>query len=71
MTASGVAPSEPIKVGQVSIQYLIDLRPPSNFLPKLWRCRNIPRDPDTPDPGGNETRPSPLRAATTPSTYLT
>lgn len=69
MTTSGVAPGEPIKVGQVSIQYLIDLRRPSNFLPKLlrrhlrfvrppWRCRNIPRDPDTPDPGRNETRPS-------------
>ncbi len=37
MTASGVAPGEPIKIGQVSIQYLIDLRPPSNFLPKLLR----------------------------------
>ncbi len=82
MTASGVAPGEPIKVGQVSIQYLIDLRPPSCFLPKLlrrhprgvrppWRCRNIPRDPDTPVLAATKLDLPFLRAATTPSPFLT
>ncbi|MNT19844.1 hypothetical protein D3C72_1551240 [compost metagenome] len=82
MTASGAAPGEPGKPGRVSIQYLIDLRPPSDFLPTLLRRHLRVARPhgDAVRFRGSRTHrilaPTKLdlpflRAATTPSTFLT